>query len=32
MFGPAQATTADNDDFVVASTVVPADDSLFGCV
>jgi hypothetical protein len=31
-FGPAQATAADNTDFVVASTVVPADDNLFGSV
>jgi hypothetical protein len=33
MFGPAQATATDNTDFVVeTSTVVPADDSLFGSV
>jgi hypothetical protein len=31
-FGPAQATAADYTDFVVASTIVPADDSLFGSV
>jgi hypothetical protein len=31
-FGPAQATAADNTDFVAASTVVPADNSLFGSV
>jgi hypothetical protein len=31
-FGPARATAADNTDFVAASTVVPADDSLFGSV
>jgi hypothetical protein len=29
-FGPAQATAADYTDFVAASTVVPADDNLFG--
>jgi hypothetical protein len=27
-----QATAAGNTDFVVATTVVPADDNLFGCV
>jgi hypothetical protein len=32
MFGPAQATAADNTDFAAASTVVPADESLFGSV
>jgi hypothetical protein len=32
MFGPTQATAADNTDFVAASTVVPVDDSLFGSV
>jgi hypothetical protein len=30
MFGSTQATAADNTEFVAASTVVPADDSLFG--
>jgi hypothetical protein len=30
--GPAQATAADNTNFVAASTIVPADDSLFGSV
>ena len=30
MFGPAQATAADNTDFVAASTIVRADDNLFG--
>jgi hypothetical protein len=30
MFGPVQATAAGNTDFLVASTVVPADDNLFG--
>jgi hypothetical protein len=32
MFGPTQATAAVDTDFVVASTVVPADDNLFGSV
>jgi hypothetical protein len=31
-FGPAHATAAGDTDFVVASTVVPADDNLFGSV
>jgi hypothetical protein len=32
-FGPAQATATDNTNFVAeTSTVVPADDSLFGSV
>jgi hypothetical protein len=31
-FGLAQATAADNTDFVAASTVVSVDDSLFGYV
>jgi hypothetical protein len=30
MFGPMQATAAGNTNFVAASTVVPADDNLFG--
>jgi hypothetical protein len=29
-FGPAQATAAGNTDFVAATTVVPADNNLFG--
>jgi hypothetical protein len=29
-FGPVQATAAGNTDFVAASTVVLADDNLFG--
>jgi hypothetical protein len=29
-FGPAQATAAGNTDFVAASTIVPANDNLFG--
>jgi hypothetical protein len=31
-FGPAQATAADNTDFVAASTIVSVNDSLFGSV
>jgi hypothetical protein len=31
-FGPAQATAAGITEFVAASTVVPADDNLFGSI
>jgi hypothetical protein len=31
-FGPTQATAAGNTNFVAATTVVPADDNLFGSV
>jgi hypothetical protein len=30
MYGPAQATAADDTNFVAATTVVPASDNLWG--